>query len=308
LGSSLDDLDIDVLRGLYKGTSKAGVRGMFRGSFKGIAGELGLDEDTIRKRVKALQSTGLLTGWELYVSPGVLGCRIDFLWIDVDPKLDKAGVIRRISMVHGVVGITDMISQTIAVFIISRTEQSLRRSVGLITEISSGKILFRYGRNPSAGSSTLSSTDWKLIRALREKPTSSYKELGRAVGLTSRAAKRRMEKLIRADVITITPVVDFKQMKGAIAADMLVSYHDPAMKDGIDAKIASRIGRYGLRVGFGDEYHSHFTFVVPGIATVRDVEDWARKLNGIDAIKLDFIHDLIAFPDTYDELIPVGPN
>ena len=302
----LDDIDIRVLGGLFASTSKFGVRGVFRGSFKGIANELGLDEDTVRKRVKSLQRTGLLTGWDLYLNPGAVGCRVHSLRIDVDPKLDKVHVIRRIGMVHGVLGVTDMFSGTIAVFMMYKNDLSLKKSMELILGISNGEILLNYQSQYPQSNLQLSPTDWNTIQALRRNPTSSYKELGKATGVSSRVAKRRMERLIREPVITITPRVNLKALQGAVVADMVVSYRDPGFKGSLDGKIAVRIGRRNFRVGWGNESHSHYTFGALGIAEVREIGNWVKGLDGISAISLDLVYDQIIFSDAYDEYLPEG--
>lgn len=302
----MDDIDIRVLGGLFASTSKLGVRGVFRGSFKGIANELGLDEDTVRKRVKSLQRTGLLTGWDLYLNPGAVGCRVRSLRIVVDPKLDKAQVIRRIGMVHGVLGVTDMFSRTIAVFMMYKNDLSLKKSMELILGISNGEILLDYQSQYPQSNLQLSPTDWSTIQALRKDPTCSYKELGKTIGISSRAVKRRMERLIMGPVITVTPRVNLKALQGAVVADMVVSYRDPSFKASLDSRIATRIGRRNFRVGWGDGSHSHYTFGAIGVTEVRDVGDWVSVLDGISATSLDFIYDQVVFSDAYDEYLPEG--
>jgi DNA-binding Lrp family transcriptional regulator len=302
--STMDEIDSMLVAKLFQSESKFGKVRMVKGSFRSIASELNLDEDTIRKRIKALQSAGLLTGWEVHVNPAALGCVMYLLWMDVDPKLLKSDVLKRIRMVHGVLGIIDMVSQTVVIQLVCRTEQSFQRSVNLITEIANGRTIFSYKSQFPASGFRPSPDDWRLIKEVRRRPTSSYYELGRAVGISSRAAKRRLEKLISSRIISIIPGIDLKALKGGIAVDMMVTYSSADLKRGLDAKIASRIGSYAIRVGWGDELHGHFTFAASGIAAARDVSDWVRTLSGATILKLDFMADVVSLPDVYDELIP----
>jgi len=232
------------------------------------------------------------------------GCDMYLLWMDVDSKLLKSDVLKRIRMVHGVLGIVDMVSQTVVVQLICRTEQSFRRSANLITEISNGKTLLSYKSRFPGSSFRPSPDDWRLIKEVRRRPTSSYHELGRAVGLSSRSVRMRLEKMISSRVITIIPRLDIKALKGGIAVDMMVTYSSADLKPVLDAKIASRIGPNAIRVGWGDELHGHFTFAATGIAAARDVSDWVRTLSGATVMKLDFMADVVALPEAYEELIP----
>jgi Lrp/AsnC family transcriptional regulator for asnA, asnC and gidA len=50
--------------------------------------------------------------------------------------------------------------------------------------------------------------DWKLIKELRSNGRKTYKELGEAIGFTSLGAKKRVEKLLKKDIIHISALVN----------------------------------------------------------------------------------------------------
>jgi DNA-binding Lrp family transcriptional regulator len=304
VSGSLDEIDFRLLAKLAQGESRFGTQRIMKGSLKQFASELNLDEDTIRNRIKAFQKTGVLKGWEVHLNPSIIGCDMYLLWLDVDPNLLKSDVLKRIRMVHGVLGITDMISQTVVVQMLYRNEQSFQRSADLITEISSGKIIVSYKALYPASDFQPSPDDWRLIGELRKKPTGTYYELGKTIGLSSRAVRRRLEKLISSRAIAIIPKFEAKAIKGGIGVDMIVAYSNPDLKRGFDAKIASRLGHTAFRIGWGDARLGHFTFGASGMSNVREISDWVRTLGGVSLLRLDFICDAVSLPDAYDELIP----
>ena len=50
--------------------------------------------------------------------------------------------------------------------------------------------------------------DWKLIKQLRSDGRKTYKELGDAIGFTSLGAKKRIEKLLKKNIIHISALVN----------------------------------------------------------------------------------------------------
>jgi hypothetical protein len=117
-----------------------------------------------------------------------------------------------------------------------------------------------------------------------------------------------MEKLIQERVTSIAPRIDFKAMKGALVADVVVTCHNSELKDRLDMEMVSRLGPHKFRIGWGGEKLGHYTFGVPGVAAAGEIVDWVRSIDGIAAVKLDFIYDLLQSPGAYDELVPTVPR
>lgn len=55
---------------------------------------------------------------------------------------------------------------------------------------------------------TLDKIDWKIITLLQSNGRKTYKELGEAIGYTSLGAKKRVDKLLKRDVIQFSALVN----------------------------------------------------------------------------------------------------
>jgi DNA-binding Lrp family transcriptional regulator len=68
--SVTDDLQVRILREL---TSPASFRWNVRESYASIGKKLGVDAETVRKRVKRARERGFLQSWRLIPNPDALG-------------------------------------------------------------------------------------------------------------------------------------------------------------------------------------------------------------------------------------------
>ena len=80
----------------------------------------------------------------------------------------------------------------------------------------------------------LDETDWRIIRALRENARATFTEIGRAVGLTSPAARERVRRMEEAGLIEgYRPVFNYSVMGFGIKAIIL-------MKSKSDSRVAEK--------------------------------------------------------------------
>ena len=63
--------------------------------------------------------------------------------------------------------------------------------------------------------------DWKLIKQLRLNGRTTFKDLGNIIGFTSLGAKKRVEKLLKKDIIHITALVNTDTMDLRLALILL---------------------------------------------------------------------------------------
>ena len=57
-----------------------------------MARDLGVDQSTVRARMRKFQDSGVLKDWSLGINPGILGLHVGQVWLGVQES-GKAGVI-----------------------------------------------------------------------------------------------------------------------------------------------------------------------------------------------------------------------
>jgi DNA-binding Lrp family transcriptional regulator len=83
--------------------SPASFRWDIRESYASIGKKLGVDAETVRKKVKRAQELGFLERWRLIPNPDVLGRESSGIHLDVDDEERKPVVIQQVRLVDGVV-------------------------------------------------------------------------------------------------------------------------------------------------------------------------------------------------------------
>jgi Lrp/AsnC family transcriptional regulator for asnA, asnC and gidA len=76
--------------------------------------------------------------------------------------------------------------------------------------------------------------DWKLIKQLRTDGRKTFKELGEAIGFTSLGAKKRVEKLLKKNLIHISALVNTDVLDMRLALILLEIENAETMRNIID--------------------------------------------------------------------------
>lgn len=269
-----------------------------------IAKNLGVDEETVRKRVEGLRKTGLIRGWQLVVNPTLFGMGLYAAWMTVSPQLSVNEAIRKIKLVNGVVAILHEVGDALSVGVLCEDEKGFKKRLELMTELVGGTNVTTYSTNYPKQSIELTRTDWEIIRKLKVDPTQRFNKLARGLGLSSRTVKRRLSRMTEGRAIFIIPDLDYRVLEGAFCIDIFVHYTASGFKTEVDGKFFTKYQDFIFRAGWGSPAHGHFTLIVPSIAIAQEIVDWLRGLNGVREVKLSFVYDWLQFFDeAVDELI-----
>jgi DNA-binding Lrp family transcriptional regulator len=104
-------------------------------SYSNIARKLGVDEETVRIRVKRVRERGFIPAWRIMVNPLLINCHEAHLEIEVRDEERKADAISKIRTVDGVNGIVDFRGKEIVVLMYYEDHDSLARKVRQIESI-----------------------------------------------------------------------------------------------------------------------------------------------------------------------------
>ena len=92
----MDRLDLRLLRSLVVNNGVPPGIPVLRKSFRSMGKDLGVDQGTIRKRIRRFQENHILKGWYLGVNPGVEGNDIVHGWFEVKGESAKCELIGRL--------------------------------------------------------------------------------------------------------------------------------------------------------------------------------------------------------------------
>ncbi len=300
----MDRLDVRILRAYFQDRGRAPLNSSFRVPVAAIAKQVGGDENTVRYRLRKIRESGFITDWRLFLNPQLWGGGHISVWFDVDPAVSKRDVAERLRPVPGLTHVTTTYESVVA-FLGYGDEASLSRLIGLVRHlVGVPEILVARDAFPPCDIA-LTAGDWDIIRALRKSPRKSYADLAREMGLSTRAAKARILRLSTEGVVFAWPSLDFHAVKGDVFVFLAVQYPGDRKVE-IDGAITAHLEPYlwhmmhMLPYRSGDLWPCGYDLVVPNVAVVREILDWARGLPGVKWARTYLYENIFSFLDTYD--------
>lgn len=299
----MDRLDVAIFRELLQGDATT-LSPDFRRSSRAIAKRLRLNEDTVRKRVRRFEETGLIREWHLIVNPHCLDTEDVGLWFDVPPTIAVEELIARLKLIDGVYLIVPTYTSRVGLIMrvrsaaMGRHVELLERLCGVHAE--GGKILW-----PPCTSS-FSRTDARIIRALLTNPRKPVALVSKEAGVSDRTAGRRIRRMIRAGSMASLARIDQRAARDILFADLYVSC--PAeLEEEIEAKIAAQYPEgiwFVLRivpVSGGATHHSVFNFILHNISEAEEISAWVGALRGVSAAGVYIVKSWIFVFESLDE-------
>jgi DNA-binding Lrp family transcriptional regulator len=265
---------------------------ILRKSLRSIAKDLGVDQHTVRIRMKKFQEQGILKGWYLGVSPGLRAQNVVHAWFMVDPGSSKRDVIDRLLPVPDVERMCDYLGQKLSIVLFCERETDPDICLSRLgTLAGSNVVLHKQGVVP-VPIRNVTRTDAAIIGILRRDPSKPYPAIAKELGLSAKTVKRRITMLSEDGAVYMLPVIDLKALHGIIPVELVVEYVSPELRRGADEQIVSNI-RDGLVFSDTSGPHGYFALIVSNIARVEQVASLVKQLNGVRGAHTEVLQDVI---------------
>ena len=297
----MDSLDVKVCRELFHERTSPLLDPDFRRSYRSMARKLRVDEVTVRNRIKRFQQSGFLKGWQLIVNPGLLGVRFAQLWFDVRPPSAKDDLIRKLSLMHGVLAVSDSYGSSLALVMMYEGEISAKKEFELIASMSNAQNLVRANIPFPECAIELTHTDWKIIKVIQTDPRQSYSVISREVGMSQKTVKRRLQKMIEEKALFVIPSWNPKALDGAVIADLVVFYTNPGFKADLDQRIISQFDELLISTRLSDIEHSFFNLLIRNIYKAKEILAWVNEQPGVGKAFIELVQDRIEVYESFNE-------
>ncbi|MCL4518235.1 MAG: AsnC family transcriptional regulator [Thaumarchaeota archaeon] len=299
----MDRLDAGIIREF------SGPHGSYqwnvRESYSKIAKKLGADEETVRRRIRAMESLGFVRGSELVVNPYVLGLSPARIFVNVpDPERRKQEIISKLKLVDGILLMFDMHGEGIQILLFCEKEKISRR-IELISAIAECKAPVVFKDWQALGFKRprveITSTDTKILNALRKNPRKSIQQVGKETGVSVRTVQRRITLLTENFIFFHMFRLDFKRID-AVACSLLVNYNDQMKKRDIDDVILSKLDRI-FYSATSLTHTSLFNFFCRNISEGEVIKTWVSGIDGVAETRMGIINEYILVTEWLDEEI-----
>ena len=299
----VDSLDVRVCRELFRDRAGPLLRSDFRRSYRSMARKLQVDEVTVRNRIKRFQQSGFLKGWQLIVNPRLLGVRLAQLWFDVRPPSAKDELVRKLSLIHGVLAISDSYGSSLALVIMFESELAAKKEFELIARMSNAQNLARANIPFPVCTIELTHTDWRIIKAIQTNPRQSYSIISREVGTSQKTVKRRLRRMIQEKALFVIPSWNPRALDGAIIADLVVFYANPGSKTDLDNRIVSRFDALLVSTRLSDIEHGFFNLLIRNISEAKEILVWVNEQPGVGKAFIELVQDRIEVYESFNERV-----
>lgn len=294
-------MDVRVYREFFHSRTGLPLESDIRRSYRSVAKKLGIDEVTIRNRINRLQQSGFLKGWRVIVNPSLLSVRFAQMWLNVRASSAKDDLIAKLSLLHGVVAISDYYGSSLTVIIMYESEISAKREFELITRMANAESSV-HGNIPFPECTIeLTHTDWRTIKAIQANPRQSYPIIAREVGVSQKTIKRRLQRMIEERAIFVIPSLNPKALEGAIIADLVVFYANSGLKAGVDKRIVSRLDELLIRAELGDIEHGFFNLIIRNISKAKEILTWVKEQPCVGNAFIELVQDRIELYEPLNE-------
>lgn len=286
----MDDLDVRIVKELG---SPSSLQWNVRETYSGIARRLGVDEETVRRRLKRVQELGSITGWKTMVNPHLLGCRAACLDFEVENEGEKDKVLSQVCRSDGVVKVLDFRGKGLQATLYYEDDETLKRETELLT--SSSKTIVWKIRFPRVNI-RMTKTDWKIIGAILEDARTDLEEVSKSTGVSARTVERHLTAMTEARTIFLQGTPNFKNVVGLSCLFLVFCPEGGDIKRRVDELILTRVKRIEIANTTGEHY-STFAMLFDNLSQADDFTGWIKGIEGVEKVKMGILSDLIVPQD-----------
>ena len=291
----MDSLDIGIIREMITDPSNLTIQFDIRRPYQEIARRLQTSEDTVRNRIKTLES-GLIRSWKVGINPTLFGYLSTFIFFDVRPPNSKRRMFQELRSFPGVMWLVDFLGDFLGCMLAYRDGGSLKSKIGYISELARSENIVPADAPFPKCSSRLTENDWRIVRTVQRKPRSSYSDIAKRIGLSTRTVRRRLGTMISENALFVFPELDFDELEGGVLLSLAVFY-DTNSKRTVDNEILSRFQEWLILAHLTDSKHGWYNFIIPNLSKFEAIRTAVEGMPGVTSVSARPVIGLINLVD-----------
>ena len=189
-----------------------------------IGRKLGLDEKTVRVRVKKMEDDGFIKYYQAMPSLALFQLKnMNTYRFEALNIATKQRVIEHIQELTYIVEAIDYLGQVVSVSITGTSSEEIDQvASGLANTFELYKWILgsRIIKKPVSVADRL---DWQIIQELRYDALSSVKELSESLSITPRMVEYRIKKLLASEMLLVRAIINGQKQQGLIFYELEMS-------------------------------------------------------------------------------------
>lgn len=192
-----------------------------------IGRKLGLDEKTVRGRIRKMEEEGFIKYYQAMPSFALFGLRVLSLYrFEAMNIATKQKIIQSLQQTPNIVEAVDYIGPTVSIDIAGETSEHVQTTADNITkrfELTELSLGMRKIRDPLV---SLDRLDWQLVQKLRYDARMTTTDIAKSLSITPRMAEYRISKLLDSGALLIRAVINTQKQAGLIFYEMELSVEE----------------------------------------------------------------------------------
>ena len=291
-----DDLDVRIIKELGNPNS---LQWNVRETYSSIAERLGVDEETVRRRLKRGEQVGSLSNWKMMVNPRLIGCEAANVQLKVKDEKRKADIISELRKIDGIVKILDFRGVKLLLTLYYQDNASLNTKKDKIRSIRGCMELTDWELGFPEPQIRMKTTDWKIIGSMLDDPRRNLKDVSESVGVSVRTVERRLNEMSESHAVYLQGTPNFSKFAG-LSCVFIVYCPDQAKKLAVDHAILSKVKRIELANTSSKQY-STFVTLFDNLAESDAFIGWISGLDGINSVSMGIMRELIVVQNWLQE-------
>src|SRR5438128_824710 len=289
-----DTLDLRITREI--GTPRS-TQWNVRESYASIAKRVGVDEETVRKRIKRQEKLGILQGWRAAIHPNLIGCVDAYVDLEVGNLERKDEIISQLKFLEGVLVIANFEGLGLNVLFYTEPGEALSRKIQLIRTMCRADEFIWASSLPPCDIKP-SETDWRIIWSMRNDPRKNLSEIAKEARVTSRTVNRRLSFITEHRALFLIGLPNFRQITG-ITGNFLIFCQDRERKYAVSESVISKFENTALASAAAN--YLMFNIYFHNLSEAQTAHEWIKKLEGVEKVRMRIMKDLIFLCDWLDD-------
>ena len=257
-------------------------------SYVDVARNLGIDEETVRNRLRRLKETGFLVGWRLLPNPALFGRASVMQHLTFDSPVTKRDALSQSKHADGVVVVASLYGADLLVTLYDDGELSSSRRLSALGS-KSGPAEW-HGMSLPPTSFRMTPTDWRVVSLMLRDAEKSVAEVAAEVRVSMRTVKRRLDSMMAASAIFIVPMIDQAKSTG-VSYQVLVE-SEKGRKSEVDRLVTSTIENLVFKTADSSDTLI-FGFAGKNVAEGKELLDLLTKRPGVKSVRINIVEEVV---------------
>lgn len=182
-----------------------------------IGRKLGLDEKTVRVRVKKMEDDGFIKYYQAVPNLALFGVKnLNSYRLEAVNITTKHRIVENIQQVPYIVEAVDYLGQVVSVSIAGASPKEIEEVASILVnrfELTKMNLGVRAAKEPHSSPDKL---DWQIIQKLRYDALCNAKDLAQELSITPRMVEYRITKLLDSNALLIRAIINTQKQEGLI--------------------------------------------------------------------------------------------